>query len=109
MTITDTTIAALGYKGLFAREPEAELVVLPEGIKKSNDASGATLTFKVELLVLDGTDATADHIYFDSPFECDDAEPAEKLDQALDVPLSRGEIGDEVDSNKEEFQNSERR
>jgi tellurite resistance protein TerC len=50
---------------------------------------------------------------FDSPFEYDDAEPGQELDQAsvdeLDVPLSRGEIGDEVDSHQEEFQNSERR
>jgi tellurite resistance protein TerC len=53
---------------------------------------------------------------FDSPFEDDDAELGQKLDQArvdeLNAPLSRGEIGDEVDSHVDshkEFQNSQRR
>src|SRR5205807_10130048 len=54
----------LGYKAAFARPPEAELVVLPEAIKNDRDVAGASLTWKVELPIEDGTPATADHIYF---------------------------------------------
>jgi thermolysin len=53
---------ALGRSAGFERE-NVELVVLPEGIRRGNDASGATLTFKVELLINDGTEAARD-IYF---------------------------------------------
>jgi len=53
---------ALGLKGNFERE-EVELVILPEAVKKSNEAPGATLTYKVELLINDGTTA-AEPVYF---------------------------------------------
>lgn len=58
---------ALGYAGEFARTPEAKLVVLPaeyaDGRAKDKKA-GATLTYMVELLVEDGTERTARHIFF---------------------------------------------
>jgi len=53
---------ALGREGGFERE-KVELVVLPEAVRLSNDASGATLTHKVELLINDGQEA-ARHFYF---------------------------------------------
>jgi thermolysin len=46
----------------FERE-KVELVVLPEAVRLGNDARGATLTYKVELLVNDGQQA-ARHFYF---------------------------------------------
>ncbi|MGI9105892.1 MAG: M4 family metallopeptidase [Pyrinomonadaceae bacterium] len=57
---------ALGYTGMFAKSPEAELVILPHQIKNEfpSDRVGATLVYKVELLIEDGTDATARHWYF---------------------------------------------
>lgn len=57
-------ITALGYKDAFARTPEAELVILAETAKRDRDVPGAALTWKVELLILDGTEATASHLYF---------------------------------------------
>lgn len=54
--------AALDYEGGLAREG-AELVILPETVKKGSDAPGATLTYKVELVV-DDPAAAADHLYF---------------------------------------------
>jgi len=56
--------AAVGYKGNFAQEPTAELVILPRAVKESRDLPGAVLTYKVELLILDGSQSTADHLYF---------------------------------------------
>ncbi|HLL76696.1 MAG TPA: M4 family metallopeptidase [Pyrinomonadaceae bacterium] len=53
---------ALGRDAGFAREG-AELVVLPEAVRRGDDASGATLVYKVELLVNDGREA-ARHFYF---------------------------------------------
>lgn len=55
---------ALGYAGEFAKQPEAKLVVLPHRIIDPNKQTGATLTYQVELLILDGTPATARHEYF---------------------------------------------
>jgi thermolysin len=46
----------------FERE-NVELVVLPEAVRRGDDASGADLTYKVELLVNDGREA-ARHFYF---------------------------------------------
>jgi thermolysin len=56
--------AALAYKGKFAKESTAELVILPRAAKESRDVPGAALTYKVELVILDGSPATADHLYF---------------------------------------------
>src|SRR5207237_203027 len=56
-------IADLGYKGNFARPPEARLVILPEAVKGDRDVSGAKLAWKVDLLVNDGTTATRP-VYF---------------------------------------------
>jgi zinc metalloprotease ZmpA len=53
---------AFGRDAGFERE-NVELVVLPEAVKRGDDASGATLTYKVELLVKDGKEA-ARHFYF---------------------------------------------
>lgn len=47
----------------FQRE-SVELVVLPEAVRLGNDARGATLTFKVDLLVNDGQQEAARHLYF---------------------------------------------
>ena len=54
--------SALGRDTGFERE-DVELVVLPEAVRLGGDASGATLTYKVELLINDGQEA-ADHFYF---------------------------------------------
>lgn len=56
--------AALGYTGEFAKQPEAELVVLPHELIDRSKKSSATLTYRVELLIKDGTAATARHQYF---------------------------------------------
>ncbi len=58
--------AALGYGGSFAKTPVAELVVLPNEVRNrdESDVNNATLVYKVELLVEDGTDATARWFYF---------------------------------------------
>ncbi len=58
--------AVLGYAGTFAKRPEATLVILPNHIKDETSAlnSGATLCYQVELLIEDGTSATARHMYF---------------------------------------------
>lgn len=48
---------ALGYKGSFAEEPTARLLVLPQ-------PSGAVLAYQVGLRIDDYTDATANHQYF---------------------------------------------
>lgn len=53
---------ALGYAGEFAVEPEAELVILPYRFYR--EGCGATLTYQVELLIEDGTAATARWFYF---------------------------------------------
>jgi len=57
---------ALGYGGNFAKTPTAELVVLPNEVRNrdENDVNNATLVYKVELLVEDGSDATARWFYF---------------------------------------------
>jgi thermolysin len=57
-------VAALGYAGEFARKPEAKLVILPHAVIGPNMPPGATLTYQVELLIEDGTPATARHEYF---------------------------------------------
>ena len=51
---------ALGYKGNFANQPEARLVVLP----RPDGKPGATLTYQVTLLVEDGTAWTGRYEYF---------------------------------------------
>lgn len=57
--------AALAYSGEFARPPAAQLVILPDSFVTGDDSSdGATLTFRVELFISDGTPATARHLYF---------------------------------------------
>jgi thermolysin len=53
---------SLGRDSGFERE-NVELVVLPEAVRRGGDASGATLTYKVELLVNDRREA-ARHFYF---------------------------------------------
>jgi thermolysin len=57
-------VAALRYLGEFAFPPEAKLVILPHGMIGPNVAPGASLTYQVELLIEDGTAATARHQYF---------------------------------------------
>jgi Zn-dependent metalloprotease len=52
----------MGREDGFERE-SVELVVLPEAVRLGNDAFGATLTYKVELLVNNGEEA-ARHYYF---------------------------------------------
>lgn len=57
----------LGYQGTFARTPKAELMILPHRIRNSGPedaAGGASLVYRVELLVEDGTEATARWWYF---------------------------------------------
>jgi Zn-dependent metalloprotease len=54
--------AAMNTACVFAREPEAELVVLPRQLVDGK--AGATLCYLVELLVEDGTEATGRHRYF---------------------------------------------
>ena len=56
--------SALGYAGKFAKKPEAQLVVLPLEVIENNKRAGALLTYQVELLIMDGTSATARHQYF---------------------------------------------
>ncbi|HWT03608.1 MAG TPA: M4 family metallopeptidase [Pyrinomonadaceae bacterium] len=56
--------AALGHGGDFAKAPEAQLVILPHQVINPENKPGATLTYKVELLINDGTPATARHQYF---------------------------------------------
>lgn len=53
---------AVGRNAGFERV-NVELVVLPEGVRLGGDAAGATLTYKVELLINDGQEA-ARHFYF---------------------------------------------
>ena len=53
---------ALGRDVGFERE-KVELVVLPEAVRLGSDAAGATLTYKVELLINDEQEA-ARHFYF---------------------------------------------
>jgi Zn-dependent metalloprotease len=53
-------IDALGYRGEFAHQPKAELVVLPN----QDGTEGATLTYSVKLEVEDGTDRTGHYQYF---------------------------------------------
>ncbi|HEX8150675.1 MAG TPA: M4 family metallopeptidase [Pyrinomonadaceae bacterium] len=56
---------ALAHSGNFARPPEAQLVILPQSLVTGDAADeGATLTFRVELLVTDGSPATGRHLYF---------------------------------------------
>lgn len=57
---TQAAIDALGYRGQFAHTPEAKLMVLPN----QDGTEGATLTYKVELAVEDGTDKTGRYEYF---------------------------------------------
>lgn len=56
--------AALNYKGEFAKQPKAQLVVLPHRVINPKNQPIATLTYQVELLIRDGTPATARHQYF---------------------------------------------
>ena len=55
---------ALKYQGKFESEPNANLVILPNSLFKSDDDKGTTLVYHVELQIEDGTDATAHHQYF---------------------------------------------
>src|SRR6266446_65616 len=57
-------MAAVGYKGNFANEPEANLVSLPNEMIDPNNKIGANLVYVVELLIDDGTPATARHFYY---------------------------------------------
>lgn len=56
--------AALKFNGKFAEEPSTELVILPHDLFKDEDDKDATLVYRVELKIEDGTDATAHHQYF---------------------------------------------
>ena len=56
--------ADLGYAGTFANEPDATLMILPNYMIEPHRSPGATLVYQVDLMILDGTDATADHLYF---------------------------------------------
>jgi Zn-dependent metalloprotease len=56
--------AALAYQGPFARQPVAELVILPEAVRTSRRTEpGARLTYRVSLLVGSGERA-GDYEYF---------------------------------------------
>ncbi len=55
---------ALNYAGEFAREPQAELVLLPNEFFGEDGDTGLTLTYRVELMIEDGTANTARHQYF---------------------------------------------
>lgn len=54
--------AALNRKSGFAREPVAELVILPNAIKNESEDRGASLTYKVELLI--NTDREAGRFFY---------------------------------------------
>ncbi|HEX8775865.1 MAG TPA: M4 family metallopeptidase [Pyrinomonadaceae bacterium] len=58
--------AALGYNGAFARQPTAELLILPNELKNEGpeDRSGARLVYKVEMLIEDGVQVPARWWYF---------------------------------------------
>lgn len=60
----DAAKAALKFNGKFVETPKAELVILPHSLFKDDDENGATLVYRVELKIEDGTDATAHHQYF---------------------------------------------
>ena len=61
----DAAKTALGYKGKLANEPEATLAILPGEVMDLKDRTGrANLVYVVELLIEDGTDATARHFYY---------------------------------------------
>jgi Zn-dependent metalloprotease len=65
-----TAKSALNYRGEFAEEPVAELVVLPEQIRTGNEkAEGATLVYKVKLQPAKGGMPTADRRYFISAID----------------------------------------
>jgi hypothetical protein len=56
--------SALGYAGPFSRPPEAELFIFPHQVKNPaavDSSAGASLVYKVELLVEDGVGAPARH------------------------------------------------
>ena len=56
--------AALGYKGKFANEPQANLVILPNEMIDPKSRTGANLVYVVELLVEDDTDAMGRYSYY---------------------------------------------
>jgi len=60
----DVAQVTLGYKGKFANEPEANLVILPNEMMDPKNRFGANLVYVVELLIEDGTAATARHFYY---------------------------------------------
>ncbi len=57
---------ALGRDAGFERE-NVELVVLPEAVRLGNEAPGATLTYKVELLINNGQEAARYFYFIDAP------------------------------------------
>ena len=62
--LLDAAQAALGYKGNFANEPEAHLVILPNEMIDPKNRIGANLVYVVELLVEDGSEAMGRHFYY---------------------------------------------
>jgi len=60
----DAAKNALGYRGIFANQPEANLVILPNEMMEPKNKIGANLAYVIELLIEDGTDATARHAYY---------------------------------------------
>ncbi|HEX7176994.1 MAG TPA: M4 family metallopeptidase [Pyrinomonadaceae bacterium] len=59
--------SALSYTGPFSKSPEAELFILPRQVGNSGPADlsgGATLVYKVELLIEDGVRTPERHWYF---------------------------------------------
>jgi len=60
----DAAMKALGYKGKFSNEPQANLVILPNEMIEPKNRIGANLVYVVELLIEDGTEATARHFYY---------------------------------------------
>jgi thermolysin len=60
----DAATKALGYKGKFANEPQANLVILPNEMIDPKNRIGANLVYVVELLIEDGTDAMGRYFYY---------------------------------------------
>src|SRR5439155_6245130 len=60
----DAAKSALGYRGNFANEPQANLVILPNEMIDPKNRIGANLVYVVELLVEDGTDAMGRYFYY---------------------------------------------
>ncbi len=85
--------SALKFGGKFAEEPQAELVVLPHAIFKDEDDQGATLVYRVELKIEDGTEATANHQYFVNAKDGSIVWNYDALDHGTGFSLYSGAVG----------------